>query len=182
MPVVLGDPPRSQLCWWCSWVRPPCAARCPSGLGHGRPLLPSASRAQAKMPLFLNLRTMPGRHSLPQRTERADGLGATFSGPAPLTFRQVPRGNSPLSLGASASRVLPGPRPVRPLPGWDKPAHHGLNEAHLLCSGPTGPVPGVVSGPRTPGPSDSLTLQPTGSQDQAEQRAPSGRLPSAQRP
>lgn len=72
--------------------------------------------------------------------------------------------------------------PFRPLPGWDKAAHHRLNEAHLLCSGPTGPVPGVVSGPRTPGPSDSLTLQPTGSQDQAEQRAPSGRLPSAQRP
>ena len=41
----------------------------PFSLGHSRPLLRSASRVRAKMPLFLNLRTMPGQHSLPQRTE-----------------------------------------------------------------------------------------------------------------
>lgn len=41
------------------------------GAGQGRPLHPSASRAQAKTPLFLNLKTMPARHCLPKKTERA---------------------------------------------------------------------------------------------------------------
>lgn len=63
----------------------------PSGLGQGRPLLPSASRDQANMPLFLNLRTMPGRAQPPaEDRESKDGLGATLPGPARLTPGQVP--------------------------------------------------------------------------------------------
>lgn len=66
------------------------------GAGQGHPLLPCASRAQAKMPLFLNLRTMPGRHWPPKEDrESKDGLRATLPGPALLTPRQVPRGLCP---------------------------------------------------------------------------------------
>lgn len=42
---------------------------------------------------------------------------------------------------------------------------------------PEGAVPGVASGPRAPGPSDS-PFTPSAPQDQAEHRASSGRLPA----
>lgn len=109
----------------------------PSGLGQGRPLLPSASRDQANMPLFLNLRTMPGRAQPPaEDRESKDGLGATLPGPARLTPRTgarglcLPRdrpgrgarsGSPPLALTCSPSGSADSPVLRRPVP-WLKQA------------------------------------------------------------
>lgn len=132
MLVVLGDPSHFQLCRWWSWVRPPLAARCPSGLGHGRPLLPSASRAQAKMPLFLNPRTMPGRQSLPQRAESGMGRQPRFLGQHSSPSDRCQGDTACLRSGSLGSGALPGPCP----PGWASQPRHRPERGTPATLGP----------------------------------------------
>lgn len=109
----------------------------PSGLGQGRPLLPSASRDQANMPLFLNLRTMPGRGAASCRGQREQGWAGGHTSraglPHPRTGARglcLPRdqpgrgarsGSPPLALTCSPSGSADSPVLRRPVP-WLKQA------------------------------------------------------------
>lgn len=134
-----GDPPRSQLCWWWSWARPPFPARCPSGLGQGRPLLPSASGAQAKMPLFLNLRTMPGQHCS-QRGQREQGWAESHTSWAGIPYPQTGVRGTLLAhrQGHRGSGFWSPPQPLSPTAGTSRPHQTGMDEAYLLYSSPQG--------------------------------------------
>lgn len=137
------------------------------------------------MPLFLNLRTMPGRHWPPKEDrESKDGLRATLPGPALLTPRQVPRGLCPPTDRDTESALPQGirildsslvPAPPPPL-GQATPIREAWSDIPAMLRPLQRSVPRVASGSRTPGPSDSPST-PTAPQDQAGHCASSGRLP-----
>lgn len=88
------------------------------------PLLPSASRAQAKMPLFLNLRTMPGRTA--SRGGQRGWAGSHVFWASTPHLQTGAKGIRPLSLRESAPGVLPGPCPRV----GTNPPPTGMTEAH----------------------------------------------------
>lgn len=91
MLVILWGPPTLPTMLVVELGEASFSSQMPLRPGAGPPPPPLCQQAQAKMPLFLNLRTMPGRAQPPTEDgEREDGLGAVLPGPTLLIPRQVP--------------------------------------------------------------------------------------------